>query len=344
MNFELPVLEKPVTKELLLQYNSEETYMSTYLAIPVTKGLVVSPLRKDRKPTASFYRNKKKELIFHDFGSDFHGNFVSVVMFLYKLNFTQALRKIAADFGIIQSDSPVEIKIRKSDTVISEKKETLIQVETQPFTEKELLWWNSFGVSLRTLKKFHVFSCKSIFLNGHYFKSSSSKNMIFGYYGGKRNNDQLWRLYFPQASQYRFLSNWSKSMIQGIKFLPNNLDTLVITKSLKDVMCLYEHGITAIAPCSENTLIEEKQFKKIMNKYKNIFILYDNDKPGVVSAHAYKKKYPNIKCIFIKRKYAKDISDLHKLQDKQCFNKAISELNTIFSNPGIFKTDIFYVF
>ena len=59
MNFELPVLEKPVTKELLLQYNSEETYMSTYLAIPVTKGLVVSPLRKDRKPTASFYRNKK---------------------------------------------------------------------------------------------------------------------------------------------------------------------------------------------------------------------------------------------------------------------------------------------
>lgn len=343
MLFELPAT-RSITKELLLQYNSEETYMSTYLSIPITKGLIVSPLRKDKKPTASFYRNKKGDLIFHDFGINFHGNFISVVMYLYKCTFTQALNQIAKDFGIIKTSEPSLVKIRKSDTIITEKKETAIQIEAQAFTEKELLWWNSFGITLKTLKKYHVFSCKNIFLNGNYMKSSSSKNMIFGYYGGIRNNIQLWRIYFPQATQYRFLSNWSKSMIQGIKQLPTNITNLVITKSLKDVMCLYEQGITAIAPCSENTLIEDKQFEKLLLKYKNLFILYDNDKPGVVSAHTYKKKYPNIKCIFIKRKYAKDISDLCKNFSKSFLHQAIQELHYIFNNPSTRKTEIFYIF
>lgn len=42
---------------------------------------------------------------------------------------------------------------------------------------------------------------------------------------------------------------------------------LVFTKSLKDVMTLYEYGITAIAPCSENLFVSETQYKKLQNKF-----------------------------------------------------------------------------
>ena len=58
-------------------------------------------------------------------------------------------------------------------------------------------------------------------------------------------------------------------------------DYLVITKSLKDVMCLYEFGIPAIAPCSENLFLTENQYEKIKRKFKRIYVLYDNDKPGM---------------------------------------------------------------
>ena len=56
-------------------------------------------------------------------------------------------------------------------------------------------------------------------------------------------------------------------------------DYLVITKSLKDCMCLYEYGIPAIAPNSENLFITDKQYQKLKQKYRKIFLFYDNDLP-----------------------------------------------------------------
>ena len=50
-----------ITKEYLLQKNSQETYLSYYLGVPVSKKLVCNPLRDDKRPTASFYKNKQGE-------------------------------------------------------------------------------------------------------------------------------------------------------------------------------------------------------------------------------------------------------------------------------------------
>ena len=43
--------------------------------------------------------------------------------------------------------------------------------------------------------------------------------------------------------------------------------------------------------------------------FDKIVLFFDNDYPGVRSANKYKKKY-GCKCIFIKRKYRNDISNL----------------------------------
>ena len=161
MKFEIPSTEPKITKEFLLSKNSEETYMSTYLRVPVKKGLIVSPLRNDHKPTASFYRSKKSgELIFHDFGTGFHGNFIAVVMELYHCTYRRAMEVIAEDFHYISkaSERP-PIKIRITETKINEKSETLIQIEDRPFTEKELQWWKEFGISKSTLQQYKVHSC-----------------------------------------------------------------------------------------------------------------------------------------------------------------------------------------
>lgn len=345
MTFELPKTQPKITKEFLLSKNTEETYMSTYLGVPVKKGLQISPLRKDHKPTASFYRNKKNELIFHDFGIGFHGNFLDVVMYINKCTYSQALNIIAEDFKYIEKSSEREpIKIRSSNVIIEEKSETLIQIEDQPFQDYELRWWESFGIRESTLKKFKVHSCKSIFLNGNYYRSSSQRSNIFGYYGGKKNGVELWRIYFPQMREYRFLSNWSKDMIQGSKQIPSNPEYLVITKSMKDTMNLYESKIPAIAPCSETVLIEPKQMDRIKKLTSNICYLGDNDLPGVKGAHKYKKQYPFIRCIFIKRKYAKDISDLYKYVGKKDHEEAMEELKEIFNDKEKRETKHFWVF
>lgn len=345
--FSIPKNEQKITKELLLKYNSEETYMQTYLGIPVKKGLQVSPLRNDKKPTASFFRNKSNDLIFHDFDGSFYGNFISVVMHLYNCSYYIALKIIANDFGILESKGyekhAKDIKI--SEVTFVEKQSTSnIQVQIKDFTTKELDWWGSFGIGQKTLKKYHVFSCAASFLNGFYFESSSASSPMFGYYGGKKNEMELWRIYMPNKRTYRFLSNWNSNFLQGAKQLPVKGDNLIITKSLKDVMALYELNISAVAPCSENIIISPSQFDRLHKKFDNIIVLYDNDLAGVRGAHKYKKTFSGIKCVFLKRKYAKDISDIHKKKGLTHSLECEEELTEIFNNNKIRKTKHFYVF
>lgn len=336
MNFQTPKLEPKITKEFLLSKNSEETYMSTYLKLPITRGLHVSPLRRDNRPTCSFCHSKKGELMFHDFGTGFHENFVGVVMEIHKCSYQEALNVIAEDFGYISKaeDRPA-VKIKVSNVKLEEKTETLIQIKPKPFSEQELKWWKGFGVTEKTLKKYKVFSCDSIFLNGDYFSSSSPRVPIYGYYCGKKNGQELWRIYFPSKRSFRFLSNVGKSYIQGAKQLPKTGDVLLVTKSQKDVMLAYELGIPAIAPCSEVLFLSNKQIQHLKKRFKTIVVCYDTDITGIHNLKQIKVKHPDLYTFFIPRKYGvKDISDFFKKYGEEETRRLAGELLKYYRSLG----------
>ena len=311
--FKLDITPK-ITKELLLSRNTQETYFEHYLGVPIKKGLFRSPtiIRSDQNPTCSFYKNKNGILMYKDFaGPTF--DFVGCVMHLFTCNYYNALRIIAHDFGIINlTDIPKNPpKIEYSHTVLTETVKSQIAVEIKSFSSKELKWWEAYGISLSTLQKFKVFSIKSVFLNGNYFTSSTESSPIYGYYGGTDSSgNELWRLYMPTKRNYRFLSNWSSTMVQGAKQLPKEGDFIVVTKSLKDVMSLYEFGITAVAPNSENLFLTEAQYEKLKRKFAMIYLLYDRDLPGVKAANKIRKKFPDIKVLLMPK--VKDFTDYVK--------------------------------
>lgn len=325
MKFEF---EPNITKDYLLSRANQETYLEYYLNIPVKKGLFKSPLRDDKSPTCAFYRNNKGDIIFKDFSGHFSGNFIRVVMYKYDCSYHKALRIIANDFGYIKcpkikkNDKPVEIK----EATFKDCGEAIIQIEAQDFTELELDWWLQYGITEDILKKFKVFSCKTVFLNGKIFTKSNSKHPIFGYYRGKNEHKtELWRIYLPfhRSKEPRFLSNWKSIMLQGAKQLPKEGDVLVITKSLKDCMTLYSLGITAIAPNSENLFLTESQFNKLKMKFKRIILFYDNDSAGIHNMNKFHKMF-NIDCVWIPRKYnVKDISDFYAKYGKEETEKLI---------------------
>ena len=302
-----------ITKELLLSKYSQETFFEHYLGVPVKKGLFCSPkiIRSDHKPTCSFYKNSRGILKFKDFaGPSF--DFVGCVMHIFQCSYYKALRIIANDFGFINIEAEKNPpKIQYTGYTMEEISTSIIQVETKDFSKKELDWWESYGISLRTLQKFKVYSIESVFLNGVYFTTSSEAYPIYGYYGGKNSKGiELWRLYMPTKKNYRFLSNWNSTIIQGSKQIPKSGEYLVITKSLKDVMSLYEFGIPAIAPNSENLFLTESQYAKIKERFPEIYLLYDRDLPGVRSANKIRKEFPDIKVLLIPK--VKDFTDYVK--------------------------------
>ena len=313
-NFEF---EPKITKEFLLSKNNEETYMTYYLGIPVQKGLFKSPLRNDNHVTCSFFRGKSGTLYFKDFADGKCMSFENVVMEKYKCNYHEALKIIAKDFGYI-SNAPVKKQAIKIQPKFEGDKQTFIQSEIKDFSEAELKWWGSFGVTKDILNKFKVFSCKTVFLNGSVYAQSTQHSPIYGYYFGKKENIEQWRIYMPKRKEFRFIGNVSTKTIQGYKQLPKTGKAVVITKSMKDVMCLYSFGIPAIAPNSETQFVSEKVLEELKQRFKHIILLYDNDLTGVRFANKIRKNFPELIVTIIPRSTgAKDISDYYHIYGKE---------------------------
>lgn len=336
-----------IDKETLYSKIGQEKIMEHYLGVPVKKGLFTCPsfMRKDSKPTCAFYKTSKDILMFKDFAG-ISGDAVSIVMEIHQCSYYIALRTIANDFGLI--DHPTipknTAKIEYSGNVLDETKQAIIQIEVQEFSEKELDWWDNYGVSLDILKFYKVYSAKSVFLNDRYFSSSTKSSPVYGYYGGKNTAKlEMWRLYMPTKVNYRFLSNWTTIMLQGERQLPKEGDHLIITKSLKDVMSLHSVGINAVAPISETVVITENKNKRFYNRFGRILCLFDNDLPGVKGAQKYKREHDH-PCVFIKRKYAKDFSDLYKKLNFHQRLDCAEQLQTIIADNTVTNTKYFYVF
>ena len=325
-------VEPAISKKVLLDRASEEEYMEYYLGItPIFKKLYKSPLRVDNHPTCGFYRNSSGELIFHDFATNTYLNFIGVVMTKFSCTYGAALQIIASDFKISNTVTDKHVSIQPHAVIPKKQGITKIQIEVQPFTETELKWWAQYGIDQKILKKFNIYSAKHVFLEDVLRAKSDSYNMIFGYYGGKQDGKELWRIYFPHRHSYRFLSNWNAKRIQGIKQLRKTGNLLIITKSLKDVACLYSLGIDAIAPNSETLFIPDTMLEELKLRFKHLLCLYDNDEAGITNMQKIKEKY-GINTYYIPLQYgAKDISDYHKKYGRVKTLKFVNKLCETYS-------------
>lgn len=325
MNFQF---EPKLTKDLILSRFSEEQLMEFYLRIPIKRGLFRSPLRRDKEPTCSFYRNSSGTLIFKDFATGQHLNVFGVVQEIFRCSYFEALKIIANDFGIVRNKDIQRNpgKINENPIKIEDKETSKIQIEVQDFTDLELKWWGKYGITKEILSKFNVYSCKHVFLNDQLFAKSQQHCPIFGYYGNKFQGLELWRCYFPKRKSFRFITNWPSKKIQGFDQLPKSGKLLVITKSMKDVMCLYSCGITACAPNSENLFVSDSVLEDLKNRFKYIVVLYDSDRPGLHNMAKIRKEHPELIYTFIPKHFgSKDISDFYSDHGRKETLKLIKE-------------------
>ena len=303
-------LQPKITKDFILSKLNQESIMQYYTGADVnSKKLFLSPLRTDNHITCSIYKSKSGILYMHDFATNEHIDCWNLVMRLYNCNYYEALRIIAQDFNLVATT----FAKTSSPKIVEPLKETesaKIQVQIKDFTNKELEWWKSFGISKKTLKKYHVFSLQHVFLNGELKFTSTEQCPIYGYYFGKdKNGIEKWKIYFPLKTEYRFLNNLSKKVLQGYHQLPKTGDLLVITKSMKDLMAMYEFGISAVSPNSETLFIDDKKLEEFKKRFKHILIVYDQDRPGKHNMWLIRKEHPELNYYFFPKSLSKDFTD-----------------------------------
>lgn len=317
---------KELTKELIESKISQETLISNYYGVPIKKGLFCAKHRTDSHPTCCYYKRNGRIYI-KDFGSDYYGDWIYVVKQKFNCNYYDALAIAANDFDIQKIPHLNKNKVKISNESLSENKQSIIRVEIRDFQQYELDWWNKFGISLQTLKKFRVFSCKNIWINDHIIHLETNNQLVFGYYGGIKDNIEQWKLYWPNNKKYKWLSNRDSSQLQGARMLPKSGgDLIIIQKSLKDVMLLYEFGIPSVAPNSENVFLSDEKLMKLKSKFKRIIVWYDNDAPGKAYLEKIKKEHPELDYFYIPEDFKeKDFSDFYKKYGKDEATKFLNK-------------------
>ena len=296
--------EVTITLDYILSRVSEYDIYAAYIGYFKVGLIYNSPLRKDKTPSfGCFYSRKTNQLLFKDHGTGECGNVIKFVSLITGLT----------NYSDILNDIVNKLKITSSTHLDSSKQyipstETVIGVVRQEFTDTDINYWRQFNIQVETLKKFGVSSIKYYLCNGIVKSVYKEENPMYAY---KVYNH--FKIYKPYADKYtKWRNNLTELDIQGNKQLPKTGDILVITKSMKDVMCLYEMGIPAISPSSESTFIPDRVLEQLKKRFKRIIILFDRDSSGCKSSIKIWNKY-KLKPLFINKRFkSKDISDAIK--------------------------------
>jgi hypothetical protein len=245
---------------------------------------------KDKVPSMFVYCNGGYYK-FKDFSSGFQGDALELVKALFNLSSRgHAANKIINDYQeyLLHNDVPAVVEFKFHD------KFKVVDYEMRHWNTQDSKFWTSFKIGSSLLAKYNVvplsfFTMEKKEENGSMLSYKFSKAYTYGYF---REDGELYKIYMPKITEKKFIK--VQNYVQGIDQLKYEAKYLVITSSLKDLMCFNKLGIgnvECIAPDSENTMIGESVMGKLSKQYSKIIVLFDNDEPGIKAAQRYKDKY-----------------------------------------------------
>ena len=294
-------------RDLLDKLNDYDIY-SYYLGNFKPGKLMNSPLRNDDKmPSFAIFKSKTGGLLFKDHGTGETGNALKFIKLYRGIQTRDELEREL--LKIVRRMNPEQNVRTNTYTKLVGSGVMDIGIVRQPFTNVDKQYWKQYHISIDTLRMFNVNSIKYFLCNRIVRATYKEDNPMYAY----KVYDKF-KIYRPLASKYtKWRTNLTNRHIQGYEQLPKEGgNLLIITKSLKDVMCLYEMGFYSIAASSETTFIPDDILQSLRSKWKHIVIIYDRDKTGMKTAREYSKRY-KLDAIFVHKKFkAKDVSDAVK--------------------------------
>jgi len=284
-----------------------------------------SEFRSDSNPSCMISQISG-DLLYKDFGEEGSYRAVDYVMRKFSTDFRGALEIINRDFnlglGYGGDVKTVNTSVYTVGTTFREKVLSDIKVKSREFSDLDREFWNRFGISIPTLKLFKIKAISHFWVNENLYYAAPLA-YSFDFY--RHRNVFMRKIYQPESID-KWKSNTDETVVQGEIILPKAGDLLIITKSLKDVACLYELGYTAIAPISESTFVPEGYLFKQQSRFRNIVLLLDNDKVGIERSKVLSERW-NIPYILIPQQSgSKDISDYVKDYSKQEASALIQNL------------------
>ncbi len=273
----------------------------------------------DNTPSMYVYYANNEVYKFKDFSTGKSGDSINLVMELFNLSTRgESAHKIMEDYKKYLSINNDALDSRVLKRVSRYK---IVDFTPRSWTNLDEKYWTKFNISSKLLEFYKVspisdFKLSKIEENGD-VKEIVIKN--YNMYGFFRTDGTLYKIYQPLVKDNKFFK--IKDYIQGTDQLTMKVPYLIICSSLKDIMAFKNLGYRnaeAIAPDSENSLIQEHIINAYKLKYKSIITLLDNDLAGIEAMKKYETLY---KIPYVILNLSKDLSDsvrdygIHKVRE-----------------------------
>lgn len=250
--------------------------------------------------------NLPHEFLWKDSAVGHTGDIFALVARLYNYNTKmEAIQRIASEFGFGATYNYI-VNLHMDNTIERKYLEPIeIHIKSRPFDTRDLLYWDRYNITKKILTQYEVKAFSAYWLTEDQKTPSFPKGLGYAYWIlGK------YQLYQPYADKARkFRNDFTPLCVPGFAQLKYNSDLCIITKSMKDVMCLRSFGYEAISPRSENIMLPDECIKLLKRKYKKILVLFDND--GKHNGHKYEFDKIFVPKIMDRDKDVSDYCDNH---------------------------------
>lgn len=317
------------TLDDVLRVASEAQIVSYYLGILKVPCIINSPLRQDRHPSFGLYSPNGTEINYIDFSTRDRGTIFTLLKNMWNLDYPEVFKRICQDFSKFNSKATV-VKSSKCDITSQGSSANIdMKCKVREWKDYDLEYWASYGITLPWLKYANVYpiSHKIIVKDGKEFVFGADK-YAYAYVEFKEGKTTL-KIYQPFNKRgFKWANKHDRSVISLWTKVPKTGDKIVVCSSLKDALCLWANtSIPAIAIQGEGYGISNTAINELKRRYKEVYILLDNDEAGLRDGEKLSASTGFINLVLPNINGAKDVSDLYKsLENKKYFKNIILNL------------------
>ena len=325
------------TLDDVLRVASEAQIVSYYLGILKVPCIINSPLRQDRHPSFGLYSPNGTEINYIDFSTRDSGTIFTLLKNMWNLDYPEVFKRICQDFSKFNSKATV-IKSSKCNVTSQGSSSNIdMKCKVREWKDYDLEYWASYGITLPWLKYANVYpiSHKIIVKDGKEFVFGADK-YAYAYVEFKEGKTTL-KIYQPFNKRgFKWANKHDRSVISLWTKVPKTGDKIVVCSSLKDALCLWANtSIPAIAIQGEGYGISDTAINELKRRYKEVYILLDNDEAGLRDGEKLSASTGFINLVLPNINGAKDVSDLYKsLENKKRFKDIILNLFNNYQKNG----------
>lgn len=256
---------------------------------------IQSPLRADdERASFSLFIPKNIENVRPDevWWRDFKGDSGDVFKFVKKFAYYKYGEELTNRTSVIKwLDRELQLGIFDEKRIDRKRREVdyealkikkVIYYTSRPFTKRDLRWWLKFGIDEELLILYRVKSIKYLLNDDFSIKYTFRQTQLafaFEVY------DEV-KIYCPEETDFKWRNTCPVEYILGAEQLDGTSDTLIITKSLKDIMSFKSlMNVDVISPQSEGYVFTQQRIEYIKSTYKHVFVVMDYDPAGIAAAN-----------------------------------------------------------